>query len=44
MAIHVATNGRDEWFGILPEPNEAGTDGPLTTWTRKSSATLLIGH
>ena len=30
-AFHVATNGRDEWSGRLPEPNAAGTDGPFRT-------------
>ncbi len=27
----VATNGDDAWSGKLPEPNEAGTDGPFAS-------------
>jgi parallel beta-helix repeat protein len=27
--FYVATNGNDAWSGTLPEPNAAGTDGPL---------------
>ena len=31
--LFVATNGNDSWSGFLPDPNEAGTDGPLATIT-----------
>jgi hypothetical protein len=31
IVLHVAPNGNDEWSGRLPEPNAAGTDGPLAT-------------
>jgi hypothetical protein len=34
----VATNGRDDWSGTLPEPNETGTDGPFATITRARDA------
>ncbi len=29
--LYVATKGNDAWSGTLPEPNAAGTDGPLAT-------------
>ena len=31
MDFYVALNGKDNWSGRLPEPNAAGTDGPLAT-------------
>lgn len=31
MILCVATKGDDQWSGRLPEPNAAGTDGPLAT-------------
>ena len=32
--LYVATNGNDAHSGRLPEPNAAGTDGPLATLAR----------
>ena len=32
--LYVATNGDDSWSGALPEPNAAGTDGPLASITQ----------
>ena len=32
--LFVATGGNDQWSGTLPEPNAAGTDGPLATLGR----------
>ena len=29
--IYVSPSGNDSWSGTLPEPNNAGTDGPLKT-------------
>ncbi|MCD6519928.1 MAG: right-handed parallel beta-helix repeat-containing protein [Anaerolineae bacterium] len=29
--LYVSPEGRDSWSGRLPEPNAAGTDGPLAT-------------
>jgi len=29
--LYVATNGNNAWSGTLPEPNAAGTDGPLAS-------------
>lgn len=34
MDLYVSTRGNDRWSGRLPEPNAAGTDGPLATITR----------
>jgi len=34
MEIYVSTCGNDRWSGRLPEPNTAGTDGPLATIAR----------
>ena len=34
----VATNGDDDWSGGLPDPNEAGTDGPFATLHRARDA------
>ena len=31
VVLYVATAGNDAWSGRLPEPNAAGTDGPLAT-------------
>lgn len=36
--IYVATNGRDDWSGLLPEPNAAKTDGPFATLPRAREA------
>ena len=33
ITLYVATDGNDRWSGTLPEPNAAGTDGPLATLT-----------
>ncbi len=33
ITLYVATDGNDQWSGTLPEPNAAGTDGPLATLT-----------
>ncbi len=33
VTLYVATDGDDQWSGTLPEPNAAGTDGPLATLT-----------
>ncbi len=30
-AFYVAPNGNDAWSGKLPDPNEAGSDGPFAT-------------
>ena len=38
LDLYIATNGRDTWSGSLPEPNAAGTDGPLATLTQARSA------
>ncbi len=32
--LYVAPNGSDGWFGTLPAPNAAGTDGPFATLVR----------
>lgn len=34
VTLYVSTYGRDTWSGRLPEPNAAGTDGPVATVTR----------
>lgn len=31
MEFHVATCGNNNWNGLAPEPNPAGTDGPLAS-------------
>ena len=31
LVLYVAPEGDDRWTGTLPEPNAAGTDGPLAT-------------
>ena len=36
--LYVATNGRDDWSGTLPEPNAAGTDGPFASLARARDA------
>jgi hypothetical protein len=36
--FYVSLNGRDTWSGVLPAPNEAGTDGPFATLERAKSA------
>ncbi|CAO3459824.1 hypothetical protein [Azospirillum argentinense] len=37
-ALFVAATGDDGWSGRLPEPNAAGTDGPLRTLARARDA------
>ena len=34
VVLYVAPNGSDAWSGRLPEPNEAGTDGPFVSLER----------
>jgi len=34
VTLYVATNGSDQWSGRLPEPDEAGTDGPFASIDR----------
>lgn len=36
--FYIATSGCDAWSGKLPEPNEAGTDGPFATLDRARMA------
>ncbi|MEM1582816.1 MAG: right-handed parallel beta-helix repeat-containing protein [Candidatus Bathyarchaeia archaeon] len=36
--FYVSPEGRDEWSGKLPEPNEDKTDGPFATITRARDA------
>ena len=36
--FYVSPRGNDSWSGTLPEPNRAGTDGPLATITGASDA------
>ncbi|MEM2638710.1 MAG: right-handed parallel beta-helix repeat-containing protein [Candidatus Bathyarchaeia archaeon] len=38
MIFYVSPEGRDEWSGKLPEPNEDRTDGPFATITRAKAA------
>jgi parallel beta-helix repeat protein len=38
VAFYVATNGNDAWSGALPDPNDAGTDGPFSSLTRARDA------
>ncbi len=40
--LYVAINGNDAWSGTLPEPNAAGTDGPLATLVRARDAVRAI--
>lgn len=37
-SFYVAPNGNDAWSGRLPEPNEAGDDGPFATLNRARQA------
>lgn len=34
MDIYVSTKGNDNWSGLLPDPNNIGTDGPVATIER----------
>ena len=34
MDFYVSTKGNDNWSGLLPEPNNIGTDGPVATIER----------
>lgn len=41
--IFVAPNGNDAWSGQQPEPNPAGTDGPLATLSAARDAARKLG-
>ena len=43
LALYVSTLGNDRWSGLLPEPNAAGTDGPLATLARATEASRALG-
>ena len=38
----VAVNGRDDWSGTLPSPNEAKADGPFATISRARDAVRVL--
>ena len=38
VTLYVATNGNDAGSGALPDPNDAGTDGPFSSLTRARDA------
>ena len=40
--FYVATNGRDNWSGTLPEPKADGTDGPFATLARARDAVRAL--
>ena len=42
-SFYVATNGNDAWSGTLPEPNQAGTDGPFASITAARDAIRKLG-
>jgi hypothetical protein len=48
MSLYVAPDGKDDWSGMLPEPNAERSDGPLATiagarnLVRKMRASALL--
>ncbi|MCE1198344.1 MAG: right-handed parallel beta-helix repeat-containing protein [Marinilabiliales bacterium] len=40
--FYVATNGRDDWSGTLPEPNKLHTDGPFATLGKAREAVRTL--
>jgi len=40
--FYVATNGDDDWSGVLPAPNAAGTDGPFATLAHARDAVRTL--
>ncbi len=43
ITFYVATGGNDAWSGRLPEPNDAGTDGPFASIPRAQEAVRKLG-
>jgi hypothetical protein len=40
--FYIATNGRDDWSGLLPAPNDAKTDGPFVSPARARDAVRAL--